>query len=152
MYRYLRFPTCLHISWYFKWPPGGFRNHALAIGWRIRVVNIHLASFHSALPTPTMSLAVRLAARSSLSPTVRACSRSFASSARCFQAVETSAPAPSHTATKQPLTKTFKIYRWVRHCFRDSQVRRLMTLRTDHLHRTRMSRPRNPSCRGMMST
>ena len=60
-----------------------------------------------------MSLAIRLATRSSLSSTVRTGLRSFASSARCFQAVETNEPTPSHTATKDSLTKTFKIYRWV---------------------------------------
>lgn len=106
------------------------RNQALVIGWRVWVgVDIHLASLPSALPT--MSLAVCLRARSSLSPTVRAGLRSFASSARCFRAVESSEPTPLHDKT--PLTKTFKIYRWVRSYFCDSHARCLMTLRADIL-------------------
>ena len=77
-----------------------------------------------------MSLAVRLATRSSLSSTVRTRLRSFASSARCFQAVETTEPTPSQTATKKPLTKTFKIYRWVS-IYRLDPKESLMTLRLD---------------------
>lgn len=124
------------------------RNQALVIGWRVWVgVDIHLASLPSALPT--MSLAVCLRARSSLSPTVRAGLRSFASSARCFRAVESSEPTPPHAKT--PLTKTFKIYRWVRSYFCDSHARCLMTLCAD-TYRIRMSQPRNLSCRRTTST
>jgi len=98
-----------------------------------------------------MSLAVRLATRSSLSSPVRAGLRSFASSARCSLAVETNEPTPSQTATKKPSTKTFKIYRWVRNYFRNSQSA-AYDVAHGYLCRTRMNLPRNLSCRLTIST
>lgn len=107
-------PTCSFVlinSGYWPLDSGGFRNQAVVIGGQVCEYSLGLRP--SRTPHTTMSLAVRLATRSSLSSTQRAGLRSFASSARCFQAVETNEPTPSHTATKEPLTKSFKIYRWV---------------------------------------